>query len=960
MSSNDEVTDPSSPSATSIPLDANDHAHKEEDANNAVFRGRTTLWESLSESIQYLYFLRFPLFFWLSLAVLALLDANTGLNALTRGIFTPPVYYAFGAAEFFVICLGMVSLLTARIICINGEERFAIRPPRWIRKSLGVDSENWAWSVLIISQVPGVYVLYRYHLNAHREHAVLNFSSSVGIELLWSIVGILSAVAFWRLINALYYWASCLQPHPRRALTLLWPRHDPAGTRMLQTVSAPFAIKPLLLLFRLVGALGPGYAGRSGTLFEGHQLAVVGAGLYLLLYIVLAPITAPTQQTDYTLVVLVFLGFVAAVIGWSIAQVALTNNEDLKLRNRLAASFLILMFVAFAAACATACSPDFASWIWFEHFPVLSAVAVLMTSFAFILCGTAFWADRYRIPVLTLTIVAISILQWIVPRGEHFFSPIQRTQVANVVDPVAAFDHFKHVVCHDEQSCPIIIVTASGGGIHAAAWTSMVLTELEKQFSKDQPGFAFHDHLFLMSTVSGGSIGAMPFLREYYASKPFDSTIVPSCEGTKESVPCKLDPTWIGQVRRAAFCSSLGGVGWGLEYGDLLRLLTPELSISSKITDRSQALEETLQRNLTERSCNPAYGADRFGSSAGLQQLTLAQMMDDLGGTGQRGIRVPAFSFNSTVAETGGRFLFSNYENDHTDPTFGVATAESWLSDYADGKHSKLDLSLVTAARLSATFPYVSSAARVGGGVDSSPIQHFIDGGYFDNDGTSTAIEFLQQLFPSPKSKAEHQNAVANGVLAAPASVPILFIEIRDGSDLTTRASDEHISWEQSEKRAKAWTPDSQIAAPLRAFWSAGHSSITRRNRRELELLMDDLQNRGVASFRHLVFDYQSPVHYDTNDSPAERVKKCKQTNDESTDHQAAQPLSWHLTANQEDEIQESFFRVSACSTHAVDWARHILNERHDGFPSGSPEVQCDQVLSKELVCERLLHEDHR
>ena len=908
------------------------------------------LWTTLSESIQYLYFLRFPLIFWLSLFMFAAVDAHSGLNALTRGIFTPPVYYAFGAAEFFVICLGMVSLLTARIVCINGQSRFGTNPPHWVRKSLGKDSEDWAWRTLIISQLPGAYVIYRYHLNAHIELAVLNSLGSVLIEIAWSAVGILSAIAFWRFINAIYYWASCLQPHPGPAPTLLWPRHDGMAFRTLQESDVPFAIKPLLSIFRSIAALGPGYAENDKVLFEGHQLATVGALLYWVLYIVLAPITAPTQQKLYTLIVFLVLGVATTIVAWSIMRVPHGKN-DTTVQIRLTFSFLCVALIAFAAACAAFFSPHFAKWIWFEHFPVIAAVAVLLTSLAFIFSGVAFWADRHRIPVLTVSIAVISLLQLILPRGEHFFNPIARRQIAHAVRPADALKNYERVVCHDEQPCPLIIVTASGGGIHAAAWTSVVLTELEKQFAKDPSGFAFHDHLLFLSTVSGGSVGVMPFLREYYASKPFDNSAVPLCDSTTEPKNCVSDPIWIGQVRRAAFCSSLGGIGWGLEYGDLLRLLGPELPFVNHITDRSEALEETLQRNLTARSCNPAYGDDRFGVSDGLQQLTLGQMMEDLGGANPRGIRIPAFSFNSTVAETGGRFLFSNYENgSYGYFAFGVPPAESWLSDYADGQHLNLDLNLVTAARLSATFPYVSSAARVGGDTKISPVQHFIDGGYFDNDGTSTAIEFLQQIFPPQIPESERED----GTPKATTAVPILFIEIRDGSDLMPTTSDEQLIWGGCPDRERTWTIGSQLTAPIRGFWNAGHSSITRRNRRELEMLMDDLQNRGVAKFRHLVFDYQLTVPTKASGSPETDSDRCSRPNEALTDHQAAQPLSWHLTANQEKDIQNSFFQVSECSMHATDWARNYKNEQPNTRWPRSPEVECDEAMSKGEISKNL------
>ena len=221
---------------------------------------------------------------------------------------------------------------------------------------------------------------------------------------------------------------------------------------------------------------------------------------------------------------------------------------------------------------------------------------------------------------------------------------------------------------------------------------------------------------------------------------------------------------------------------------------------------------------------------------------------------------LPAFTLNTTAAETGGRFLLANYVNE-TGALNGVVPAESFLAAYGNGetKGKAADLHLMTAARLSATFPYVSSAARIEGQFDYGA-DHFVDGGYFDNDGASSAIEFLTEVFNhggDPKG-----------------AVPILFIEIRDGSDLDIDHSEE--SYENQNKthlnadsppKVNYWNMFSQLTAPLGAFWRSGHVSITRRNRRELELLMTQLANQNKAVFTHIVFDYQDPPHLPNSSS---------------------------------------------------------------------------------------------
>jgi hypothetical protein len=56
-----------------------------------------------------------------------------------------------------------------------------------------------------------------------------------------------------------------------------------------------------------------------------------------------------------------------------------------------------------------------------------------------------------------------------------------------------------------------------------------------------------------------------------------------------------------------------------------------------------------------------------------------------------------------------------------------------------------MDIAIVTAARLSATFPYVTPAARADVGGPSTPQLHIVDGGYYDNYALSTLVEWLDE-----------------------------------------------------------------------------------------------------------------------------------------------------------------------------------------------------------------------
>jgi hypothetical protein len=226
----------------------------------------------------------------------------------------------------------------------------------------------------------------------------------------------------------------------------------------------------------------------------------------------------------------------------------------------------------------------------------------------------------------------------------------------------------------------------------------------------------------------------------------------------------------------------------------------------------------------------------------------------------------PAFALNTTEVETGGRFLLANYRNPEHAET-GVYPSESFLQAYP------ANIRLITAARLSATYPFVSSASRIDPAVYGPLAGHFVDGGYYDNDGTATLDEFLASAFEGDlKGKAYLPGKNDASPHGATYPVRILVIEIRDGSDLDISKSPEAQCTLQ--EGCKPWGATEQGFAPLRTFWNTGHVSMTRRNRREFTLLADAL--RPHANLTEVVFPF--------SETP---------------------PLSWHLTPSELNQIRE-------------------------------------------------------
>ncbi len=203
-----------------------------------------------------------------------------------------------------------------------------------------------------------------------------------------------------------------------------------------------------------------------------------------------------------------------------------------------------------------------------------------------------------------------------------------------------------------------------------------------------------------------------------------------------------------------------------------------------------------------------------------------------------------------------------------------------------------------TAAQLSATFPYVSSAARIPAR-DTEPLAsaHFVDGGYYDNDGTSSAIEFLRYALDPPPAPSQSSPAVRDIEQAnefhtkIKLPVKILLIEIRNSEDsdvpgFPSTPSALNPPKQPNRKTARPSGVLQQLEFPPQGLWSAGHGSVTGRNRNGLDLLVQS--HPQSLQLRQIVFDDHA------------QPGQCLGL-------QAAQdPLSWSLTPRQREEVTQN------------------------------------------------------
>jgi hypothetical protein len=300
-------------------------------------------------------------------------------------------------------------------------------------------------------------------------------------------------------------------------------------------------------------------------------------------------------------------------------------------------------------------------------------------------------------------------------------------------------------------------------------------------------------------------------------------------------------------VKQAAH-SSINAIAWGLVYPDFLRTFCPLCFLS---IDRGQALEEAWVRvdELTE---------------ATLDRATLAQWQED---ALQR--RRPAVIFNTTITDTGERLLLATSAPRKTSQeesgNWGKGS-RTFFDIYPDG-----DIRVVTAARLSATFPYVSPAARAN---RSGPQFHIVDGGYYDNYGISSLAQWLNE--------------------ALTADSPIKRVLVLQVRAFPVEAEDKEPQRQPPTQRGWFY----EAIAPVSTLLHVRTAGQSAHNQVELDLLQQVLQNRGIV-VETADFEFRS----------SDKSSSC-----ESFEKNYNPPLSWHLTPKQETEITNEWQRIKGCS----------------------------------------------
>ncbi|WP_150109074.1 hypothetical protein [Stanieria cyanosphaera] len=463
-------------------------------------------------------------------------------------------------------------------------------------------------------------------------------------------------------------------------------------------------------------------------------------------------------------------------------------------------------------------------------------VLLLIWLFTGVFSLATFLVDKWHLPVV-LIVILFSGAMYLIWYVDNFFR-LDTVEPDRVLDRI---DDFTKIINNrlkiqdkwiqqDEQKNKrtLVVIATSGGGIQASGWTAQVLCGLQEEL-----GVSFTQSIGLISSISGGSVGTMFFLDRFN-----DTHHCPT--PTTNGQLGQFENQTLNTIFNNATTDWLDAIGWGLAYPDMIRGF---FGISlGKYSDRGYALEWDWQRDLTQ------------------PQATLASWREKvLAG------KIPIPVFNATLVEDGRRFLISptklidgtledliHSQNSNPNPQDPKALDFHTL-------YRGYDLDVTTAARLSATFPYVSPVARNDSKDGLTHNYHVADGGFFDNAGLFTAIEWLDTHLDSLDVER------------------VLLIQINaiPGEKLKAK-----------QKGGLGWWM--QSIGPLKTLYSIRDSTQIARNSREIELIKDkwlsNLANRRTVDFRTCYIGF--PEGYNP-------------------------PLSWRLTGKQIGDLKEAWSHIT-------------------------------------------------
>jgi hypothetical protein len=268
---------------------------------------------------------------------------------------------------------------------------------------------------------------------------------------------------------------------------------------------------------------------------------------------------------------------------------------------------------------------------------------------------------------------------------------------------------------------PVYVVAAQGGGIYAAYEASMFLARMEDEC----PGFS--QHVFFISAVSGGSLGAAAFSA---ATVRNSQTRHVECTGRQGARVSDLMERFL----RNDFLSPTAGAALTSNF---LQLFWPRPVAS---WDRARAMEAAIDFNWWRAMKAVPDEAPDDGDPIATSRNTVHKLFFV---TSELNYWTPFFAnpaivFNTTEVESGQTVAIAPFDKLYN------YTGVSGLHDV----NATLSMPVSTAVSLSSRFPYLAPAGWFEGDKNHPSFgrRHLVDGAYVENSGIQTAMRLVAPL----------------------------------------------------------------------------------------------------------------------------------------------------------------------------------------------------------------------
>ncbi|MFI5001017.1 MAG: hypothetical protein ACHQK9_14150 [Reyranellales bacterium] len=260
---------------------------------------------------------------------------------------------------------------------------------------------------------------------------------------------------------------------------------------------------------------------------------------------------------------------------------------------------------------------------------------------------------------------------------------------------------------------PMVVVATAGGASRAAFWTSQVLGEIAQRENR------FADRVFMISGVSGGSLGAVTFRSIVEADRlnTTDKRGSPQIAKAADKAKRFIENDFLGPA-----------LATGL-YVDLpARAFAYLLSYAWRPNDRAVALEKAWEDSWA----TGAISKGQFTWSDGFNNVFNATRP------------WPILALNGTSVEKGKRIITSNVEF-WTGKASDMKNMSGGINRYDTFDMTQSDIPISTSVTMSARFPVISPTGAIRN-KDGKIWTRITDGGLFENFGAATADEVLRYL----------------------------------------------------------------------------------------------------------------------------------------------------------------------------------------------------------------------